>query len=145
MNTSLTAQGYKDIISSLDDLLELGKVLVKSGMLPQSVKNPEAAVAIMLKGREIGMPVMESFALINVIQGKPTIAPQGMLALIKRSGQQEDTKIEDDGNECLVTMKRKGETPHTAFFFMEDAKAMGWGGKKNWTKHPKTRRQGRAI
>src|SRR3990167_7816753 len=145
MNTSLTAQGYKDIISSLDDLLELGKVLVKSGMLPQSVKNPEAAVAIMLKGREIGMPVMESFALINVIQGKPTIAPQGMLALIKRSGQQEDIQISDDGTTCTVTMKRKGESQHTASFSMEDAKAMGLAGKDNWIKQPKTMRQWRAI
>ena len=145
MNTSLVAQGYKDIISSLDDLLELGKVLVKSGMLPQSVKSPEAAVAIMLKGREIGMPVMESFALINVIQGKPTIAPQGMLGLIKRSGQQEDIQIEDDGEKCTVTMKRKGESQHTASFSMGDAKTMGLAGKDNWNKQPKTMRQWRAI
>ena len=145
MNTNLVVQGYKDIISSLDDLLELGKVLVKSGMLPQSVKSPEAAVAIMLKGREIGMPVMESFALINVIQGKPTIAPQGMLALIKRSGLQENIKIEDDGDKCVVTMNRRGESPHTASFSMTDAKSMGLAGKDNWTKQPKVMRQWRAI
>ena len=145
MATSLAVQGYKDIISSLDDLLELGKVLVKSGMLPQSVRSPESAVAIILKGREIGMPIMESFALINVIQGKPTIAPQGMLALIKRSGLQEDIQIGDDGNSCTVTMRRKGESPHTVSFSMDDAKAMGLAGKDNWVKQPKVMRQWRAI
>ena len=113
-----------DLIQSLDDLLKVAGMLHKSGLLPGGVRTPEAAAAIILKGREIGMPAMESFALINVIAGKPTIAPQGMLALIYRSRQLDNIIIADDGQGCIVTMQRKGHEPHTERFDVDDAKRM---------------------
>ena len=34
---------------------------------------PEAAIAIMMTGAEFGFSAMQSFRLINVIKGKPTL------------------------------------------------------------------------
>lgn len=155
MNQSLIT---RDLVNSLDELLKLSETLLKSGMLPAAVKSKEAAAAIILKGREIGMPAMESFSLINVIAGKPTIAPQGMLALIYRSHQLENLIISDDGLVCIVTMQRKGHEPHMERFGMDDAKRMMTqetiGGEKktipladkyNWRQMPATMRKWRAV
>lgn len=119
--------------------------LVASGFLPQSVNSPQKAVAIIMLGRELGIAPWAALTSINVIQGKPTVSPQLMLALINRSGQLEDMTIDDDGTACTVTMKRKGRTPHTFTFSMMDANAMNLSGKDNWKKQPAIMRQWRAV
>ena len=92
MNDLILRSG--DMIRTFSDLMAFSEMLVKSRMLPATVKTKEAAAVIILKGRELGMPMMESFSLINVIQGKPTIAPQGMIALARRTGKLEYVKVE---------------------------------------------------
>ena len=135
-----------DVIGSLDDILRLGAVLVKSRMLPSSITTPEAAAAIILKGRELGIGPMEAFSGITVIQGKPTVSPQLMLSLINRSGLMADMAYDDDGNAARVTMRRKGQpSPHTETFSMEDARKLQLAGKDNWNKQPRTMRKWRAI
>ncbi len=143
-----------DLIASVDDLVRVASFLVKSGLLPSSIKTPEAAAAIILKGRELGIGAMEAFSGINVIQGKPTVAPQLMMALINRSGQLEDLSITDDGKTCTVTMTRKGRKPHTEQFGMDDAARMmtqekgdtiPLANKYNWRQMPAVMRKWRAI
>jgi hypothetical protein len=133
------------IAASLPELWELAGILVRSRMLPNSVATPEAAVAIILKGRELGIGAMAAFAGITVIQGKPVVSPQLMLSLINRDGVLEDLKIEDDGHACRVTMKRHGRSPHTAVFSMDNAREMGLAGKDNWKKMAAVMRQWRAV
>ena len=120
-------------------------VLVKSGLLPKAVDTPEKAIVIMLQGRELGIGYMQALNGINVIQGKPTVSPQLMLALIQRSGELEDMAIADDGNACTVTMKRRGKSAHSETFSMSDASAMGLSGKDNWRKQPVVMRKWRAV
>ncbi len=83
--------------------------------------------------------------LIDVIQGKPTLKPQGMLALAHGSGQLSDISITDDGNTCTVKMKRGDMVVHTETFSAKDATAMGLAGKDNWKKQPATMRKWRAV
>ena len=134
-----------EIVRSVDDLLRLGTILVKSGLLPTSVKTPEAAAAIILKGRELHIGAMEALSSINVIQGKPITSPQLMLALARRTGELEDIQIRDDGNTCTVIVKRKGQSPLTTTFSNDDAKRMNLLNKDNWQKQDKTMRQWRAM
>jgi hypothetical protein len=133
------------IVKGVDDALELAKHLLKSGMLPAAIRTPEAALVIILTGRELGIGPMMAFQKINVIQGKPTIAPELMLALARRQGLLEDLKIEDDGNKCTVTIKRKGNSPVSVSFSMADAESQGLAGKDNWRKMPAIMRQWRTI
>ena len=119
--------------------------LIKSNFLPEAIKTPEQALAIMLTGRELGLPAMASFRMIDVIKGVVAPKPQLMLALLHRSGQLEDMTIDDDGETCTVTMKRKGISPHTEEFSMEDAKRLQLAVKYNWQQMPATMRKWRAI
>lgn len=135
-----------DLMRSIEDVFRMGDILLRSGMLPSAIRSPEAAVTIILKGRELGIPPLEAFAGITVIQGKPTVSPQLMLSLIFRSGQIVGVpRIEDDGTTCTVTMTRKGGEPHSESFGVAEAKGLGLSGKDNWIKQPKTMRKWRAI
>lgn len=124
---------------------ETSQMLVSTGFLPAAIKTPEQAIAIILTGRELGIGTMAALNTINVIQGKPTVSPQLMLALIERSGQLEDIQItaENDGIRC--TMKRKGRSPHTEFFGDAEAAAMQLAGKDNYKKQKQTMYRWRAV
>jgi hypothetical protein len=126
-------------------LREQADMLIKSNFLPQSIKAPEQAIAIILQGRELGIGAMAALQTINVIQGKPTISPQLMLALINRSGQLEDIKMESNATAATCMMKRKGRMPHTVKFGEVEAKNLGLFGKDNYKKQPGTMFQWRAV
>ncbi len=126
-------------------LKEQADMLVKSGFLPVSVNTPEKAIAIALTAKELGIGWMEGLRSINVIQGKPTISPQLMLAMANRTGQLEDIKIDATNERCIVTVVRKGRQPHTVEFGAKEATDLGLINRDNYRKQPATMFQWRAL
>lgn len=124
---------------------EQASALVKTGFLPNAIKTPEQALAIILTGRELGIPAMAALNSINVIQGKPTVSPQLMIALINRSGSLDDIRFDVQADRVSVTMKRKGRTPHTETFGVEQAKALGLMTKSNYNQQAVTMFKWRAV
>jgi len=122
------------------------KQLVDSGFLPQSIKTPQQAIAIAMAGRDLGVPMMQAFATINVVQGKITVSPQLMLAKARQTGELEDMAMnyEEDGT-CKCVIKRKGQAPHITQFGPTEAQAMGLLQKDNYKKQAKTMFQWRAL
>lgn len=127
-------------------LRDLGTTLVKSGFLPTSIKTPEQAIAIMLKGKELGIPPMQAFSSIAIISGKPTISAELMLALIYRNvpGAVVDF-IEITAKVCVISAKRPGGKLSTFSFSIEEAKNAGLLNKENWTKYPSAMLRARCI
>lgn len=140
-----TAIAKTDLVHNLSDLMTLADTLVKSRLIPAAIATKEAAAVIILQGRELGIGPMQAFAGISVIQNKPAVGPQLMLALINRTGLLDDLSIEDDGDTCAVTMTRSGRKPYTATFSMKNAGAMGLAGKDNYKKQPAVMRKWRAV
>jgi hypothetical protein len=126
-------------------MMELADVMVKSGFLPQSIRNANQAVTIMMVGRELNIPPWQALNGVTVIQGKPTLAPQLMLALIYRTGLSEGIGFEEGKDSYTVTMKRKGEPVKSETFTMADATRMGLASKDNWKKQPMTMLKWRAV
>lgn len=119
---------------SWDQMKEKASMLVRSGFLPVAVNTPEKAIAIMIAGRELGIAPMEAFRSIHVIQGKPTVSPQLMLALANRTGQLEDIQIDSKPDKCTVTITRKGRKPHIEVFGIPEATKLGLMAKDNYQK-----------
>lgn len=126
-------------------LKEQASMLLKSGFLPQAIRTPEQVIAIVLTGKELGIGMMEALRGINVIQGKPSVSPQTMLALANRTGELENIKIETSHEGALVEITRKGKTPHTERFGPQEAVALGLMTKDNYTKQPATMFKWRAL
>lgn len=123
--------------ATFSDMMTVADVLVKSGFLPESVKTPAQAAAIMIAGRELGFSVMQSFRCIYIVKGKPAMSAQSMGAKIKAAGHY--YHVDELSNErCQITFRRTGSpAPYTHTFTMDDAKAAGLAGSDTWRKYPK--------
>lgn len=128
----------------------IAPVMQKSRLF--GVATAEQAMAIMLKGHELGLQLAASFEFVAVIQDKPSLIPRGALALILNSSEYAGMTIDDQRNDkgvpiaCSVTMKRKNGFSYTATYTMEDAKLAdlvkpGSG----WAKYPANMLRWRAV
>ena len=103
-------------------MMSMAGTLVKSGMLPQSIQTPQQALAIMLKGRELGIPAMQSFSHIYVVNGKPACSSELMLALLARGGVTWTWKKDGtDRKLAEVVFHRKGFKDYLSRFTLQDA------------------------
>ena len=140
--------------SEWNTILSMAATLVKSGMLPNSIRTPEAAAAIILKGRELQIPPMQSFSHIHVIQGKPSCSSELMLALLARGrdgvpGSGVTFKWINDGSdrdEAIIRFSRKGFDDCDGRFSMEDARTAGLIKRDSgWEKYPANLLRARAV
>lgn len=120
--------------------------LIKSGFLPAGIKSPEQAVAIILKGRELGVPPMQALSHIHVINGKPTMSAELMLAQVLKLHPK--TKIsypERSSEKCVIKVQRDGSEPSTFTFAISDAQAAGLLNNPTWKKYPRAMLHARCV
>lgn len=118
--------------------------LVKSGLCPAAIKTPEAALFVILAGRDLGLSPVASLRNISVIQGKIEVAADMQLALFHRAGGRSRWATLTDQRADLELAAPWTEQPHVSSFTMEDAKRAGLAGD-NWRKYPKAMLRSRAI
>lgn len=110
------------------------------------VNSPQQAMAIMLKGYELGLSLTAAFEFIQVVQGKPTLSPRGALALILQHPELDGIKIEDKKDSCSVWMKRKNGFEYTLEFTIADAEKAGViKPDSGWSKYPANMLRWRAV
>lgn len=129
---------------------KIAPVMQKSRLF--GVATTEQAMAIMLKGHELGLQLAASFEFVVVIQDKPSLIPRGALALILNSNQYTSMSIDDQRDDkdqptaCIVTMKRKNGFSYTAIYTMADAQRAGLiKPDSGWAKYPSNMLRWRAI
>ena len=126
---------------------EQSSILVKTGFLPTSIKTPEQAVAIMLKGRELGIPTMYALSNIAVIQGKPVAGAELLLALVYRDHGDNAIRFKQTDNKvCTIEYRRRSwQQPERYSYSIEDAKTAGLLGNQTWQKYPQAMLRARCI
>lgn len=129
---------------SYADLMVLAKELVGTGFLPVAIKTPAQAVAVILTGRELGLPPMQALRSICIIQGKPELAADLQLSLFKRSGGQAKW-LQQTSTEAELFLKHPNGDEFTQLFTMDDARRAGLAGGVNWQKYPQAMLRSRAI
>ena len=118
MTTALTPTSNHLISLPLADLYQLGKTLLPTGFLPSTIKTPEQAVAVMLKGQELRIPPMYALSNIVVIQGKPAANAELMLALIYRDhGDDAIVFTETAAAGATISYKRRNWRERQSFTF----------------------------
>ena len=128
---------------SFSELREIAN-LVSTSRWNGTNANADNVLLIFLKGQALGLHPMTALDFIQVIQGKAVLSPQGMLALINRSGFMTSIQVESTEIACTVHMQR-GQTAHSETFSLDHAKSMGLAGKDNWKKQPAVMLKWRAI
>ena len=132
---------------TLSEVSSLAEVLAQSNLMPKDLigKVPNVVVQI-LAGQELGLSPMAAIRGIHVIEGKPILAADTMVALVLRSGLAEYfTCTEDTDERVTYETKRKGSpTAQKMSWSTVDTKRAGVQLKDNWRMHPRAMMRARA-
>ena len=134
--------------ADIKEAFYLAEVLVKSRLLPDSVKTPEAAFAIIVTGRELGLSAMQSLRSIHVINGKTILSADLVASLVKsrRDVCAYFVLVESTTERATYRTHRVGEPdPTTMSFTMDDAKRAGLMSNNTLTKYPAQMLRARCI
>lgn len=132
------------------ELQVFATVASRSNMVPKDYANrPEAIIIAVQMGSEIGLAPMQSLQNIAVINGRPSLWGDAMLALVKAHpayrGCVETIEGEGDSRVARCEMRRDGEPPIVRTFSVSDAKEAGlWKKAGPWTQYASRMLQMRA-
>lgn len=135
---AIVARGFMNP-ATVKEGMELAAWIAKSDLAPRDYKDkPQNVLIAMQMGLEVGLSPMQSIQNIAVINGRPSIWGDSMLALCQNHRDFESIDENQSTNEkgvCIV--KRRGMEPQTRTFTVDDAKKAGlWGKAGPWQTAP---------
>ncbi|MFT0547826.1 recombinase RecT [Allopusillimonas ginsengisoli] len=141
-----TTKSFSLTPQSLDEALRFADTLATSNIVPKDFQgNPGNILVAIQWGMELGLQPMQAMQNIAVINGRPALWGDAVIALVRGSALCEYIYETDDGETATCRVKRRGEEEQVRTFSMADAKTAGLSGKSGpWTQHPKRMRQMRA-
>lgn len=129
-------------LASLGEVGAFADLMERAGLLPKGTNRLTAIISI-VAGRPLGLNPFQAVQGIAVINGRPSLWGDAMIAVVKASGLVEDEGWEriggknDDTAGFRYVVKRKGvPTPYTATFTVGDAKRAGLWGRDVWKAYP---------
>lgn len=143
MGNDLVRAGTTGVTASLriDDMasvFRLADALSRAdGFVPKAfVGRPEAIAAAILTGAELGLGPMESMRSIHMVEGRPTMSAELMLARARSQGVR-TWWVRTDAEQAVLEMQLPGDTrTQQMAYTMADAQRAGLAGRGNWSKFP---------
>lgn len=131
---------------TFEQALTFSNYLAESDLVPKDFKGkPGNCLIAMQWGSELGLKPLQSLQNLAVINGRPALWGDAVIALVMASPVCEYVTEDDDGETAYCRVKRKGAPEQVRSFSMEDARKAGLSGKQGpWTQYPKRMRQMRA-
>lgn len=146
-STALRPAGQFDLSpQTFDQALTFSQYLADSDLVPKDFKGkPGNCLIAMQWGSELGLKPLQSLQNLAVINGRPALWGDAVIALVMASPVCEYVTEDDDGETAFCRVKRKGAPEQVRSFSMDDARKAGLAGKQGpWTQYPKRMRQMRA-
>lgn len=121
-----------------EQAFRVAEVLSKSGILPKGVDTPQKAIAIIMRGREIGLTSMQALTTIYVVEGRTQMSADLMVGLILTSGKCEyfDPVVISSEVVTYVTKRRGSSREVEMSWTIADAERAGLLTKDVWKKYP---------
>lgn len=145
MSTTLVPASSFDLVPQAASLADQ---IARTDFAPAGLRGkPEAVMAAMLTGHEIGIGPMQALSEISVINGRPCMSAKLMRALVHRAGH--DLWFEVKSNTKVTICARRADWPEDRVakvtWTMDDAKAAGLSGGQNYRKYPRAMLAARAT
>jgi hypothetical protein len=130
----------------LNMLLSLARLTTSTEMVPKALRGrPNAALAVMVYGHEMGLQPMTSLREIFIIEGTPSCSAKLMRSLIFRNGHTLEFREASRERVTIYGKRCDGQGEATVTWDLEDAKIAGLLGKDNWKKYPRSMLTARAT
>ena len=130
----------------LGEAMEFSKLIAQSGIVPKDYQGKPANVLVAIQlGMELGLAPMQAMQSIAVINGRPSVFGDGMLAICMAHPAFIDIQETGDDEGATCTVRRRGREPVTHSFSKADAKFAGLLNKDGpWKQYPRRMMQMRA-
>ncbi len=140
------AQPFSLAPRNFDEAWRLAEILADSELVPKDFRGKPGNCLVAIQwGAEVNLGALQSVQNIAVINGRPSMWGDALIALVRSSPLCESIIETDDGHTATCRVKRRGEPEQVRTFSAEDAKQAGLQGKQGpWQQYPKRMRQMRA-
>lgn len=132
----------KMFVSSTAEAFLFAHMMSEAKMLPPNISEMQAGIAI-VAGLSLKLDPFQAVQNIAVVNNRPTLWGDALVALVSASGEIEDEHVQwftgNDGKRiaCRVTIKRKGrKTPYEGEFSLGMAAAAGLLNRPVWKANP---------
>lgn len=141
-NAIAISDNGKMFISSTAEAFLFAHMMSEAKMLPPNVSEMQAGIAI-VAGLSLKLDPFQAVQNIAVVNNRPTLWGDALVALVSASGEIEDENVQwftgTDGKRiaCRVTIKRKGrKSPYEGEFSLGMAAASGLLNRPVWKANP---------
>ena len=135
-------------VNTLEAAIKCSELIASSSFCPKGYMGQPGNVLVALQmGQELGLKPMQALQNIAVINGRPSLWGDAMLAVCRQSKDWEFIREDyDEGAKSFIcTVKRRNEPEVVRSFSMDEAKTAGLLGKDGpWKTYPKRMLQMRA-
>ena len=135
-----TRNGFDLQVKDMGEAMRLSTMIANSQLAPKDFRGkPEDTLVAMMMGNELGLNPLQSIQNIAVINGRPCVWGDALLALVQNHpsfGGIEET-FDDATMTASCTVWRKKGTKHTQTFSKADAELAGLWGRNTWKQYPK--------
>lgn len=136
------------IPQSLDEAFRVSAAIAASGLAPRGIDKAEQIMVAIMAGAELGLAPFQSLQSFAVVNGRPTLWGDGLLAVVRGRGVKVREWAEGQGDamvaHCECTRPDNGEQIHREFSVADAKKAGLWGKTGPWQQYPKRMLQMRA-
>lgn len=132
---------------SLDEAMKYAEVIASSDIVPQDYKGKPGNVLIAMQmGIELGLPALQAIQNIAVVNGRPAVYGDSLMAIARSHPTCEYIQETFDDPKMVATCraKRKGQPEEVRTFSQMEAETAGLWGKNTWKAYPKRMLQMRA-
>ena len=126
----------------IQDIEKMATAIAKSGLF--GMKTPEQAVALMLIAQAEGMHPAIAARDYHVIQGRPALKADAMLARFQTAGGKVSWDVYTDA-EVKATFSHPAGGGVTLSWTLAQATRIGLAGKDNWKNYPRAMLRARVI
>ena len=132
-------------LSRWGEMTAMAATLAKSGMMPKALSTPEAVLAVILTGRELGMGPMQAARSLHYVEGRVVMDASAQLALAIGAGVEVQWHTAT-AEEASCTLSRRGwSATYRSTWTIAMAQRAGLAGRGTWRAHPEAMLRARAI
>lgn len=128
---------------SMNDLERMAQAVVRSNLF--GIKTPEQAITLMLVAQAEGMHPATAARDYHVIQNRPAMKADAMLARFQQSGGKINWKEYTDTKVSAEFSHPQSPTPVLIEWTLEMAKKIGLTSKDNWKNYPRQMLRARVV